>query len=221
MVASAISKNLKHVVGQTLSECRANASHPSSYPPPPSPVLSRTATAVVSRPGSATLDNMELWNGRFYEEQEPGRAFCGRHALNNLLGGPQFDDEALRIACATVCGITGDHEREHLARDGWYSHSVLAQAFDLLHPPPWRSLTDRVAPGTYDRYLHNEQFVGILLNHGNTHWTTITRWNSNLWHVDSLPGRGIQLLRDSNAFDLVLLHCHAAYPVVLNGYQES
>ena len=69
---------------------------------------------------------------------------CGKHALNNALGGElQFTNEELEAACDTVNaesmypddnGVLNPEEREnHIAADGWYSEQVLAKALERTH----------------------------------------------------------------------------------------
>ena len=88
---------------------------------------------------------MLLWGSRYFEEQAPGGKF-GQHALNNLIGGPQFDDafmeEAFRLVMEEL-----PHEPAALHRRGagWYSHSVLAKALDVTCPALYRLLFRPVA----------------------------------------------------------------------------
>ena len=64
---------------------------------------------------------------------------CGKHALNNALGGEHFfTNEDLEAACDLVLfesmvpddnGLLNPEEREdHIAENGWYSEQVLAKA---------------------------------------------------------------------------------------------
>ena len=77
-----------------------------------------------------------FWADRYFEKQH--LAHCGMHALNNLVGGPQFIPLDLQTACAQMCAETGEMASDHSAATGWYSHSVLATALQLAVPPRWR-----------------------------------------------------------------------------------
>ena len=53
------------------------------------------------------LNSAQVWGGWFFEAQLPQGAFCGRHALNNLLGEPHED------AASQLC------LRQAPSRDAW------------------------------------------------------------------------------------------------------
>ena len=63
------------------------------------------------------------WSDRYFEPQV--EAHCGMHALNNLIGAPQFTQDDLQAATAQVIAETDEHISDHVAPGGWYSHSVL------------------------------------------------------------------------------------------------
>ena len=81
----------------------------------------------------------EAWADRYFEKQEG--AACGKHALNNLCGGPQFVDDDMVVACSQVLAETGEEENDHRSGHGWYSHSVLARVVQNFVPPAMRLLT--------------------------------------------------------------------------------
>ena len=62
------------------------------------------------------------------------QARCGQHALNNLVGGPQFTVQDLQMACDGVCAETVQVASAHVRLNGWYSHSVLANVLQMLYP---------------------------------------------------------------------------------------
>jgi len=64
----------------------------------------------------------QRWRNRYFERQES--AECGRHALNNLMGGSQFLREDMEGAAREVLAV-GEQARDHIGAGGWYSHSVL------------------------------------------------------------------------------------------------
>ena len=94
------------------------------------------------------------------------------HALNNLCGAPQFSTRDLAQACDLVLGELGaesgysEDRREHTLPNGWYSHSVLAKAFDLLSTPEWKLLPALARPYEWTRFF-DPQVKGCLVNQDN------------------------------------------------------
>ena len=70
---------------------------------------------------------------RYFEQQSLAR--CGMHALNNLVGGPQFVPDDLERACAQVVAESGEPVTDHATSTGWFSHSVLGSVLQELIPP--------------------------------------------------------------------------------------
>lgn len=66
--------------------------------------------------------DLSLWGDRYFERQEDLKS--GRHAVNNLMGGPQFIDSDLDMAVDIVVGEVGDVRGQHAGPLGWYSHST-------------------------------------------------------------------------------------------------
>ena len=97
--------------------------------------------AAAARDEKLKEESLRIWGDRYWEGQD--RMMCGRHALNNLFGMPQFDDNSLAVACAEVVAVTGEDEANHKSHDGCYSHGVFAKAIDLTNPPVWRMRTPR------------------------------------------------------------------------------
>ena len=136
----------------------------------------------------------ELWflfgyvtSWRYFERQVSAQ--CGLHALNHVLGGPQFFPQDLETAAVEVA-VEGDDLEDHIGVGGWYSHSVLAKALDLMVVPQFRMLFRPVEPvhSAYAALLENGLIQGIVVNQRNTHWTAIVAHESRVWHVDSLSG---------------------------------
>ena len=76
------------------------------------------------------------WEDRCFEQQSLAR--CGMHALNNLVGGPQFTLGDLDRACSQVVAETGEPVTDHATNTGWFSHSVLGRVLQETIPPRWR-----------------------------------------------------------------------------------
>lgn len=51
------------------------------------------------------MQSEELWGDRYFEKQQGAR--CGQHALNNLVGGPQFNASDLAEGCKQVVAEIG------------------------------------------------------------------------------------------------------------------
>ena len=124
-----------------------------------------------------------LWGDRYFERQVDNK--CGRHALNNMIGGPQFLDENLLAVCMDVVATTGERPEEHARSDGWYSHGVLAAVFDRVAPPMGRLLDRPLHCSSYHALAQNPHCLGAIVNHSNAHWTAIIKHAGALWHVNS------------------------------------
>jgi hypothetical protein len=123
-----------------------------------------------------------LWGSRFFETQEDVK--CGKHALNNMLQGPQFVEADIQLACVQVCSEIGEPASQHMAPRGWYSHSVLASLLDLTVPPIGTLLLEPADQTAYDSLL-GDAFHGMLLNLQNRHWVCIVKEQGHLFYVDS------------------------------------
>jgi hypothetical protein len=118
---------------------------------------------------------------------------CGRHALNNALGGEHaFSNDDLSNACDVVVaeslfpdneGIAGDpqHRHDHEAADGWYSEAVLAMA--LRRTLQYRLLLEplHVNPNV----LEESRIAGAVVNKDNEHWVALRRVEGRIWLLDS------------------------------------
>jgi hypothetical protein len=112
---------------------------------------------------------------------------CGRHAVNNILRGPQYVDADLDRACDMVLAQLpfNEHRSTHARSDGWYSHGVLAQLFDMTVPPKFMLRSRPVEPTNYDPFMMDESMQGILVNKSNVHWTCIVKQSDHCFYVDS------------------------------------
>jgi hypothetical protein len=150
-----------------------------------------------------------LWAGRYFERQSDNK--CGRHALNNVLGGPQFLDIDLQSACMDVVSRTGEFPLQHARSDGWYSHGVLAAVFDRLAPPAARLIDRPLLGNSFYALLSNTRMLGAIVNHSNVHWTAIVKHAACVWHVDSrtwpilLTGETYKQLLERNPMTFVLV----------------
>ena len=128
-------------------------------------------------------DDALVWADRYFETQEEMK--CGKHALNNIMGGPQFTDEDVALACNSVVEEVSEPRHLHASASGWYSFSVLAR---LLHQtsPCLHSLNDRpVEPDAYERLQKDPDFKGVLINQKNKHWAAICPEKGVFFYVDS------------------------------------
>ena len=124
------------------------------------------------------------WGTRYFESQESAR--CGRHAINNLVGTPQFTDADMHTACDLVLGETDDPREMHEKQNGWYSHSVLGAVFDLACPPTWRMLAAPQLHCGYADLMASTDICGVIVNQDGAHWTCVVKHAGVLWHVDSM-----------------------------------
>ena len=127
--------------------------------------------------------DLDLWGDRYFERQE--EAHCGMHAVNNVIGAPQFLPVDLHTAAMQVLAEAPDNPEEHIRDSGWYSHSVLARALQNAIPPQWRMLLAPLAATAYENLLQDENFFGAVVNEHNAHWSAIVKTAGHLWHVDS------------------------------------
>ena len=107
-----------------------------------------------------------------YFQRQSG-AWCGMHALNNLLGGPMVNQDACRVAARNVCDSLGgaDSVCAHLdPYNGFLSIDVinlLGSANFGIHveenPTAWEVL----------RQSHGAR---ALINWNQTHWTVLEAW---------------------------------------------
>jgi len=67
------------------------------------------------------------------------------HALNNVLGGPFLEREALQGAVQRVVRRTNESEGEHIRPGGWYSHSALVDTMQHTAHGQWKMLFNRLA----------------------------------------------------------------------------
>jgi hypothetical protein len=150
-------------------------------------LVSKAAQAGREEDADVVLREVSLgaWGGRYWETQAEAR--CGRHALNNMLGGPQYSDEDLARACSTVLEeIPSETRGDHVKRGGWYSHSILAEALQATLPPVWRLALNRACPEDWQVVASNENVCGVLINLDNTHWVAIAKHMGFCFYCDSM-----------------------------------
>ena len=181
----------------------------------PAPSVSSSSKRHCSRTHFAPLLPDQAWGERFFETQTPGMAQCGKHALNNVLGGPQFLPLDMEDACARVMAQTGEDRAEHSKDHGWYSHSVLAEACDAVANATGIRLELRPLP-LHPTTIHDEQCRGAVVNIHNAHWTAVVKHEDHFWYVDSCDRRKQMMMGDMEA----LLQRHpATFAVVSSDYE--
>ena len=132
----------------------------------------------------------------YFEPQE--QAKCARHALNNAIGSPLFDDFEMDKACALFVAestvpsheggpISLEQREDHQAEGGWYSIEVMAYAlrrtmmFELLPEPV--GITIRLRDSIVD-----PQYAGLVVHQAwpQKHWVAIRYIDEKIWLLDSL-----------------------------------
>ena len=129
---------------------------------------------------------------------------CGKHALNNALGGEHFfTSEDLEAACDLVLfesmvpddnGLLNPEEREdHIAGNGWYSEQVLAKALQAT----LRFRLDLMPLRANVNQLRDPSVVGAIVNQSNMHWAALKWIEERVWRLDSLHRAPQTLSHDS------------------------
>ena len=184
----------------------------------PSASVARSPRATETVPSSCNFglsDAPTAWSNTYFELQM--EAHCGMHALNNLIGGPQFTQTDLQEATEQVLAETADSISAHVAPGGWYSHSVLARVLQNTIPPKWSLRLNALSQSELLDFCSSPIMAGALLNEDNQHWVAIVRHADCLWHVDSckLPRR----LRQTDLRNL-LGRFPNTFPLLLTEYPE-
>ena len=196
-----------HAESDSLQEaCQQEQQHKQSF------FVSEEATLAADAP-LAVGDLEDHTFDRFFEQQAPGTGQCGRHALNNVFGGPQFLEEDMTAACEALVAQTGDDREEHSGPGGWYSHGVLCMVLETIYPPSWLLLDSPGVATSCKNVLYNEDVAGILVNHANEHWTVVVRVQGALWHLDSLAA---PMLLTEAGYKAILAKHPMAFAVVRN-----
>lgn len=177
-------------------------------------VVAASSASTLQGP-SAPAAIQAAWGNMYFERQV--EAQCGRHALNNLVGGPQFMPSDMERACQAVLAETGEEEHQHIAPGGWYSHSVLGEVLQHANPPTWRMLSAPLLHADYKRVSTDELLVGVLINHDNVHWSAVVRHDGHLWLADSLR-QPVQLSEE--AYMDLLKRYPMSFVVVRNDFSE-
>ena len=151
---------------------------------------------------------------RYFEKQV--RAECGRHALNNALGGPQFLHQDLVHAAAEILAETGEATHQHIRRRGWYSHSVLARVLQNTTPTRWKVLVCPIQCDQHTWFCQTPEVIGALINEKGCHWTALVKHAAAIWYVDSTATP--QLL-DEEDFIGCLLSYPSAFAITSHEYE--
>ena len=125
----------------------------------------------------------QIWGDRYWEVQS--EAMCGQHALNNLLGGPQYQQADFVATVEEIVAVTGDDTSQHMNEHGWYSHGVLGEILQHTVPPRWRLATCRASIAQWDALKSEDTIVGALVNQKNAHWVSICKEASHVFYCDS------------------------------------
>ena len=153
----------------------------------PAAAVAASATPVAApfRPitRDAAAAHLAAWGDRYFERQSEAK--CGRHAVNNLVGGPQYIDQDLDKACSEVAAELGEPLSLHCGRGGWYSISVLAKLFDMTSPCQFVLSSSPALPDMYQDLLLDDGKIGILVNVGNVHWVCMCKHAGKIFYVDS------------------------------------
>jgi hypothetical protein len=131
----------------------------------------------------------------YFEPQE--QAKCARHALNNAIGSPLFDDFEMDKACALFVAestvpsheggpISLEQREDHQAEGGWYSIEVMAYAlrrsmlFELLLEPVGIQIRLRDS-------IVDPQYAGLVVHQTcpQKHWVAIRYIDEKFWLLDS------------------------------------
>jgi hypothetical protein len=133
---------------------------------------------------SSQEKSRQAYADRYWEPQKAGH--CGMHALNHLVGSPQFLPTNLIAACADVLAElrTGDAS-DHVLPGGWYSHSVLAHVLQNTNPPMWKLASNRASVADWQLLQADEGVLGALTNINNSHWTATVRHAGVIFYCDS------------------------------------
>ena len=156
--------------------------------------------------------DISLWGDRYFETQEDLK--CGRHAVNNVMGGPQFVDADVHRAVDEVVSDVGESQDQHAGPRGWYSHSTLANQFELTLPC-WVLQLQPAKPCDYDQVVESTNVCGILINIANAHWVCVCKEKGALFYVDSLHAPTIIGRSD---FEQIITKYPMSFPVVTNEF---
>ena len=152
-----------------------------------------------------------------FQRQEEMR--CGKHALNNALGGECFfTNDDMSQACDIFIeeshypdaeGLPANVARRdlHEKGNGWYSVQVLGTA--LRHTAKFAMSEQplRINPDV----IYQQTVVGAVINQNNAHWFAIRYDNQFLWKMDSTEEEPTVLSYEEYV-QLVHVHRHS-YPI--------
>lgn len=158
------------------------------------------------------------WSGRYFEKQQPDAAKCGKHALNNICGGPLYIEQDLAAACQQVMTQTAEPRDMHWEPSGWYSHSVLGQCLQNIVPPVYRLMYRPAVAEQWDDLSGHESFYGALVNVGNWHWKAIVKHNGFVFDVDSLQ---VPMLMEHEDYLRVISENPSTFMVVSADFESA
>ena len=192
------------------------------FPGLPAPASSNTfrdltpSAAAVSASVARPLGTQGLRYTLHFETQNAKR--CGRHALNNALGGEVLlQNSDLTEACDVViaesfipddngCLSDPQSRADHELANGWYSEAVLAMA--LRRTMQYRLLLQPLSQNPH--ILADPAIAGAIVNKDNEHWVALKRVDGHIWLLDSCHTPVV--LTDDAYLAFIRAHKHS-YPV--------
>ena len=128
-------------------------------------------------------ESAQIWGDRYWEDQS--EAMCGQHALNNLIGCPQYQLPDFVQTVIEIVASTGDDASQHMNAQGWYSHGVLGEILQKTNPPQWRLSNRRASIAQWDALMSSDTILGALVNKENKHWVSICKHKGHVFYCDS------------------------------------
>jgi hypothetical protein len=149
------------------------------FSPPPSPLPFQFFDSSSS--DSSSLDI-------YFEPQK--EAFCGTHAINNLLGKKLTDPEELCTLCHVLEESYPESPEHYCNKKGNFHHDVLTcqlrlSGFYVYDLPSIYDFDEEIL----DEMLNDKSFEGFLINKENIHWLSIRNHpKRGFIYLDSLKG---------------------------------
>jgi hypothetical protein len=161
---------------------------PTSSTPAPAPA------PAPAPPSGSGLPLVPVETPAFFEKQQPS-AGCGRHALNNLLGGLNFtkgapnvtykiDNPVKPVPLQSVCKLLQDNwtvgEPLTCPDDENYDTNILRAGLNLYGFPVEQT-------GELEWNIKFDDF-GYVVNFGGGHWVALRKNDTNLVYINSVGG---------------------------------
>ncbi len=170
-------------VGRRAVLGRAAAGHARSAP---------GSTGTQQDAGRKRQKNEDAHDGeQFYFERQEQR-LCGKHAVNNAIGGPVFAEADLRDGAQMAATEQGGLLKDHAGLRGDFSESAIAHT--LLQTSPYRLNATRRVESAASAFVPDDaqdEIVGLLV-HKSDHWVAIKQDRSTrrtvAWLLDSCDG---------------------------------